>query len=353
MNSIRSAMFCLALVAMAVPASTPASARDIAQVVTREISQQPVETTITRFPDQTVITRRPLPSAGTIGVEPGVAPAYSTYGTVGVQAYPAEPAVTETVGAPVAAAPVGTDVGARRVRTITVRPARRPGVAPEPAASRTASTRRIERRHVAHATAARVPPAHVPPAHVAPAQTVGSGAPHRATTARHAPATRAAAARRTRVATTRRVGRPLVLTPTQRRTIYRSVVERQVVPAATEVVTYPATEVVAPATEVVAPPSVTTGYAVTYPAAPTGYPAAPPGAYASPIVYPPNAYASAGYPVTYTVGSLVPASVPLAPVPRAVVLRVPQVEPYQYAVVNDRVLLVDPATGTVVADVTP
>jgi len=33
-------------------------------------------------------------------------------------------------------------------------------------------------------------------------------------------------------------------------------------------------------------------------------------------------------------------------------MQVPQARPYPYAVVNNRVLLVDSATGTVVADVT-
>ena len=40
------------------------------------------------------------------------------------------------------------------------------------------------------------------------------------------------------------------------------------------------------------------------------------------------------------------------PVPETVLMQVPQARPYPYAVVNNRVLLVDSATGTVVADVT-
>lgn len=115
--------------------------------------------------------------------------------------------------------------------------------------------------------------------------------------------------------------------------------QQQVVPApgstlplSTQVVTYPV------GTTVVQP-SATTGYSFAYSPAP-------------PVTYPSSAYASAGYPVTYTVGSVIPASVPRAPVPQSVVMRVPQAQAYQYAVINNRVLLVDPTTGAVVADVT-
>ena len=342
MNPVRSAMLCLAMVAVAIPAR--------AQVVTREITQQPVETIVTRFPDQTIVTRRPLPPAGTIGIEPGVAPAYTPYGTVVEPASPAGiPAMTETVGAPVTARPVVPEAGTRSVRTITIRqpavsapdavdvaPAPRP-VVKRTAVTRSAATRRAIRPH----TAGRP-------------QTVGAAATRRL--ARHT-ATRAIAntprATRTavrRTAAARSVGRPLVLTPTQRRTIYRSVVEQQVipapraVPASTEVVTYPG----APIGETVVTPAVTTGYPDVYPAAP------PPGDVpAAAVTYPSTYYASAGYPVTYTIGSVVPASVPRAVLPQSVMVRVPQTQAYQYVVVNNRVLLIDPATGTVVADVTP
>jgi hypothetical protein len=52
------------------------------------------------------------------------------------------------------------------------------------------------------------------------------------------------------------------------------------------------------------------------------------------------------------VGSRVPATVRLAPLPPAVVAEVPAVRPYRYMRYFDRVLLVDPVTSTVVADVT-
>ena len=42
----------------------------------------------------------------------------------------------------------------------------------------------------------------------------------------------------------------------------------------------------------------------------------------------------------------------MAPLPQSVVTSVPAVRSYRYMVINNRLLLVDPATGIVVADVT-
>jgi hypothetical protein len=42
----------------------------------------------------------------------------------------------------------------------------------------------------------------------------------------------------------------------------------------------------------------------------------------------------------------------LAPLPQTVVTSMPAVRSYRYMVINNRLLLVDPATGYVVADVT-
>ena len=289
--------FAFGLLVAAVPAS--------AQVVTREITQQPVETTVTRYPDQTVITRRPLPAVGTIGVEPGVAPAYNPYSG----AFPAAPAVTETIGAPMAAPAESID--GTRVRAVTVR---REAAAP---ALRSTAVRTARTKTVRQTTATR------------PART-----------AHRAPATMRPAARTSiRTATTRRVSlRPLILSAPQRRVIYQNILQQQVVaapvvPAATEeLLAYP------PVPTVIQPGAVT-GYAVPYPA--QALPA-----------YPPSAYASAPYPVATTVGTALPASVRLSPMPPTVVMQVPQARRYSYAVVNNRVLLVDPVTGTIVADVT-
>jgi len=54
----------------------------------------------------------------------------------------------------------------------------------------------------------------------------------------------------------------------------------------------------------------------------------------------------------YVVGSRVANSYALAPLPQAVVTTVPAVRSYRYMVINNRLLLVDPATGIVMADVT-
>jgi len=52
----------------------------------------------------------------------------------------------------------------------------------------------------------------------------------------------------------------------------------------------------------------------------------------------------------YAVGSRVPDASALAPMPQAVASTVPAVRSYRYMVINNRLLLVDPATGMVVAE---
>jgi hypothetical protein len=54
----------------------------------------------------------------------------------------------------------------------------------------------------------------------------------------------------------------------------------------------------------------------------------------------------------YAVGSRVANSYALAPLPQSVVGTVPAVRSYRYLVINNRLLLVDPATGIVMADLT-
>jgi hypothetical protein len=54
----------------------------------------------------------------------------------------------------------------------------------------------------------------------------------------------------------------------------------------------------------------------------------------------------------YAVGSRVGDAYALAPMPQAVVSTVPAVRSYRYMVINNRLLLVDPATGLVVAEMT-
>jgi hypothetical protein len=56
--------------------------------------------------------------------------------------------------------------------------------------------------------------------------------------------------------------------------------------------------------------------------------------------------------VEIRVGARVPDTVQLQAVPEAVVVEVPAIRTYRYMVVNNRVVLVDPATSTVVAEIT-
>jgi hypothetical protein len=64
------------------------------------------------------------------------------------------------------------------------------------------------------------------------------------------------------------------------------------------------------------------------------------------IVNPP-----AGSAYAYTVGSRVGDAYALASMPQTVAATVPAVRSYRYMVINNRLLLVDPATGIVVAEV--
>jgi hypothetical protein len=50
------------------------------------------------------------------------------------------------------------------------------------------------------------------------------------------------------------------------------------------------------------------------------------------------------------IGTRVPETVQLQAVPDAVAVEVPAIRTYRYMVINNRVLLVDPATSTVVAE---
>jgi hypothetical protein len=54
--------------------------------------------------------------------------------------------------------------------------------------------------------------------------------------------------------------------------------------------------------------------------------------------------------VEYRVGTRVPESVHLYSVPQEIVVEVPAIRSYKYMVVNDRVVLIDPATSEVVAE---
>ena len=62
------------------------------------------------------------------------------------------------------------------------------------------------------------------------------------------------------------------------------------------------------------------------------------------------AYAPGARVTDYVVGSRVPETVTLRPLPAPVIADVPAVRPYRYMVINGRLLLVDPVTSTVVAE---
>jgi hypothetical protein len=261
-------------------------------VISRQIDNEPVETIVTQSPTGTVITRRP--------VAPAVAPApaydYGAYGSVAPQPYvaPVAPAATATeVDETVGVAPT-------EVRTLAVR---RPA---ETRLSERAMSRTTRVTHVAHQAAT------------------------------------GAATRTVRHETRRIVAQPLLLEPAQRRVVYRTIVQQQVVPAVPVAPAgyppYPA-PAYQPRTVVVAP-SAATGYGWTAPAADLDQDyvdTAPPVA-----------------PVYRTrIGAVLPASVVVAPLPASAAVQVPAVQPYGYATVDGRVLLVDPASNTVVADITP
>jgi Protein of unknown function (DUF1236) len=270
-------------------------------VISRQVTREPVETTITQGPAGTVITRRPLapavpaaPAIGAVTVEEGVAPAYDTLGTVRLER-PVPPAtyVDETV------AIAQPDRTVTRARTVAVQ---------RPAATRTVRVTRSASR-----------------------ETTGAGGP----IVRHSTVRRTT----TRTTVRRTVAAPLVLAPAQRQVIYRTVVQRQIVPSAAAYLAYP-TYPPYPARTIVE----TTG---------SGYGLGPPPADVYVDDIPPVYASTAVGPAIYPVGARLPMSVVLSPLPETVALRVPSVRYYRTVTLDGRVLLVDPATYTVVADVTP
>jgi hypothetical protein len=227
-------------------AAAPASAQS---VVTRTITTQPVETTVTQTPNGTIVTRRPVDAQG-------AAP---------VVAAPSVAAV------PVARAPATID----QVVTREVVERRDAGEA------RRLVTRPVSAHRATHRAA------------------------HRG---------KAGTVKRTTTQTTRttRTAPRLALEPAERHIVYRTIVERAVVPSA----------------PVVAQPQ-----------------------YTAPIIAQPPVVAADEEPV-YTVGSVLPQNVPLYAMPQNVALRVPATQPFSYAWLGGRAYVVDPASGVVMADVT-
>jgi hypothetical protein len=296
----------LALGAGAAPAQAQTS-------VTRQITSEPVETIVTRGPYGAAVTRRILTP------EPGV----TSYGT--------------TYGAPLGYPPVAAEV----LEPQYVEPAA-PGLV----------TRRVTTRRAV----------------ASPPTTVGLSA---------------RTPERTRIEPTRRISeRParlvnrtvtppsdyaLVLSPAQRQVIYRTVVQREYYPAPV-----PARPLVAQ-TDIFVPPA-PSRYPLRIHPADDGYRDAGYRDYAY-AGYADRDYADRDYayrrdpyrdyayrdddyryPTAYrwngvplVVGARIPASVPLVAVPEPVAARIPVAGPYSYAVLDNRVYLVDPATGIIVA----
>lgn len=121
--------------------------------------------------------------------------------------------------------------------------------------------------------------------------------------------------KRTTRQTTRTVARPrLALNPQERQIVYRTIVEREVVPARRAVPqTYATQQVMVPAAPVVAATEIDD----------------------EPV---------------YSVGSVLPANVPLYAMPQNVALSVPATRPYSYAWLGGRAYVVDPANSVVLAD---
>ncbi len=272
-----------------------------AQTVTRQITSEPVETVLTQTPNGTAVTRRILTP------EPG----FTTYG---VPAYD-QPPLAATALAPDYVGPAATFT-TRRV--ITSRPA--------------VVTSR--------------------------ATTVGVAERTQVTTRKVIP--RATAPVRTVVRTVVRPvfvppppsDLPLVLSPEQRQIVYRTIVRRDLYPAPAVAPWPPVvaqTELVAPATyplRTIYPAD--SGY-VDYGYRDEGY------RYSS-YAYEPSyrdryVYRWDGVPLV--VGARIPPSVPLVAVPDWVAARIPAARPYSYAVLDNRVYLVDPATAIIVAEIAP
>jgi Protein of unknown function (DUF1236) len=300
-----------AALALALVAGTGAAQAQT--VITREVTTEPVETIVERGPTGTVITRRPLDMT--------VPRAPLTLQDETAVTVPVEPIVRsrETVGSSVVTTSSSSDAVATR------RIAGQRAVAPP--RSRAATTQRQV------GVSAKAQPVRKP----APRPAVGTAR----ATAGVATAPRIAAA-------------PPPLTAAQRSTIYRAVVEEPVVPRT--VITEPVAASTFAAPVVTAPAvreEVVTERVVT-PAAPfireriVTRPLAVETVGAAPIVT--ERVVATPASIDLTIGSRVPATVPLYALPPTLGVQIPSVRSYRYAIVDDRVLLVDPVTGVVVAE---
>jgi hypothetical protein len=276
-----------------------AGAANAQTVITREITTEPVETIVERGPTGTVITRRPLDM--TVPRAPVTLPAPTTLN---------EPVDTieerETVGSSttIETAPAPTI----RQRTIVQRP--RVAAAPRPQAKKTTQTVR---------------------------KPIARNSVNTRVTTRTAPATRT-------VAVPVVVRAPMDLTEAQRGAIYRTIIEERPVPrtVVTDEGLLPPVSVPRVGAPVVREQVISER--IIAPAAPA--PVVRETFGAAPMVTSVAAPAR----VELAVGSRIPGTVPLYALPPTIGMQIPAVRQYRYAQVNDRVFLVDPASGLIVAE---
>ena len=199
-----------------------------------------------------------------------------------------------------------------------------------------------------------------PPAAAAPAAAAPVARPSRARTVGVAATTATHTAKSSKPAVTRTVTRtvvarppvpswaPVALTPADRLLVYRMIAQREYVPP--PVPSYgppvvPQTETVAGADYPLRTIYPADGY-TDYGYRPYGWSTLDYG-YGHRDGY---AYRWDGVPLV--VGARIPPSVPLYAVPELVTTRVPAARPYSYALLGNRVYLVDPATAIIVAEIT-
>jgi uncharacterized protein DUF1236 len=283
----------LKLAASGLALALASSAAPAQSVISRSITAEPVETTVTQTPAGTIVTRRPLGEQPAALVAPEVTPP--------VFAQPTVPAATF-----VDTAPETVDVFTTRqvVRRAEAARETRPMVTRQVAAPRHPA---VKRTHAQRAS----------------------------TTVRQRPAVQRTtrAVRDPRRVETRQVALTgpaprIVLNPRERQIIYRTVVEREVIPSR----------------QVIVAPSVVPAPAYVAPFASAPVHVAPRGA--------PPVVAADEIVVTdpITVGTVLPENVPLYAMPQNVALTVPATQRYSYAWLGGRAYLVDPASGVVVAD---
>ena len=263
-------------------------------VISRSVTAEPVETTVTEIPTGTIVTRRPLGEQPAALVEPQVAaPAF---------AQPTAPAATFVNSAPESVDVFTTRQVIRRAeaerdaRPLVTRQVSAPRIRAQPAHARDAST-----------TVRRPPPVQRTTRMVRETSRIRETRP----------------VHETRQVALRQPARRLVLNPREREIVYRTIVEREVIPRQQVIVApsvSPAPTYVAPAPAYLAPPVVAADEAII----------------TEPIA----------------VGTVLPENVPLFAMPQNVALTVPATRSYSYAWLGGRAYLVDPASGTIVSEVT-